>query len=87
MRVYAFAKAVQLYPNPVTGDVLNISGLQAGDVELTITNLLGQLVVETKEMSGNGQVAISGLNSFKAGIYLVTISQDEQSTSKNIVIK
>ncbi|ARN77418.1 hypothetical protein BST97_05145 [Nonlabens spongiae] len=66
---------------------MNISGLQAGDVELTITNLLGQLVIETKEMSGNGQVAISGVNSFKAGIYHVTILQNEQSTSKKIVIK
>ena len=83
----AFAKAVQLYPNPVTGDVLNISGLKAGDVVITITNMLGQRVVETKETSRNGQVAIAGVNSFKAGIYIVTISQGERTISKKIVIE
>ncbi|MGB5981836.1 MAG: T9SS type A sorting domain-containing protein [Nonlabens sp.] len=83
----AFAKAVQLYPNPVTADVLNISGLQAGEVEVSITNMLGQKVIDITETSRNGQVGIAGLDSFKAGVYLVNISQGEQSTSKKVVIK
>ena len=83
----AFAKAVQLYPNPVAADVLNIAGLQVGEATVTITNMLGQRVLDITETPSNGQVSISGMDSYKSGIYLVTITQGEQSTSKKIVIK
>ncbi|ARN79223.1 hypothetical protein BST97_15205 [Nonlabens spongiae] len=83
----AFAKAVQLYPNPVTGDVLNISGLQAGDVELTITNMLGQRVTQLKKSTTNGSVEVLGNDAFDAGVYLITIVQNGQSTTKRFIIK
>jgi hypothetical protein len=83
----AFAKAVQLYPNPVATDILNITGIQTGEISVTITNLLGQQVSQiTKNVSGN-TTQVSGFDNLNSGVYLVTLSQEGQSVTKRIVVE
>ncbi len=83
----AFAKAVQLYPNPITTDILNITGLQSGKISVTVTNLLGQQVQQiTNEVSGNS-TQINGFDNLNSGIYLVTLTQEGQSVTKRIVVQ
>ncbi len=63
----AFAKAVQLYPNPITTDILNVTGLQDGKVQVTVTNLLGQQIhSNTIETRGNS-AQIMGFDNLKSG--------------------
>lgn len=83
----AFAKAVQWYPNPVASDILNVSGLQSGEVTVTVTNLLGQQMnSRNMEVSGNS-VQINGFDNLNSGIYLVTLLQEGQSVTKRVVVE
>ena len=83
----AFAKAVQLYPNPITTDILNITGLQDGKVQVTVTNLLGQQIhSNTIETRGNS-AQITGFDNLKSGVYLVSILQEGRSVTKRVVVK
>ena len=83
----AFAKAVQLYPNPVPGDLLNISGLQAGEVKISITNMLGQRVADLEKSTTNGSVQVTGNSLLDAGVYLITLDQNGNTTTKRFVVK
>jgi hypothetical protein len=83
----AFAKAVQLYPNPIATDILNISGLRSGKVSVTVTNLLGQQVHQiTNEVSGSS-TQINGFDNLNSGIHLVTLTQEGQSVTKRVVVQ
>jgi hypothetical protein len=73
------AISFKLYPNPVQGDELHVSGIEA-DVEYRIYNLTGRSVAEGK--TSDGKISVSSL---VAGIYLLQIVQDEQWVTKKFV--
>ncbi len=64
--------AVEVYPSPA-GDVVNVAIAVAGKTEVTITNMLGQ-VVKAKTFNGNSiQLNVSDI---AAGGYLVSCTQN-----------
>lgn len=73
------AISFKLYPNPVQGDELHVSGIES-DVEYRIYNLTGRSVAEGK--TSDGKISVSTL---VAGIYLLQIVQDEQWVTKKFV--
>jgi chitodextrinase len=68
-----------LYPNPVNGDVLNISNLDKAS-EYTIFNMIGQQVGKGK--IENDSVNVSSLTS---GTYLIQVSNENGATSKRFI--
>jgi chitodextrinase len=70
---------INLYPNPVIGDILNLSSLQ-GDATYRVVNLLGQEVSRGKV--SNGAVSVSNL---KSGNYLLEVNSNEQTVVKRFV--
>ncbi|MGB5981147.1 MAG: T9SS type A sorting domain-containing protein [Nonlabens sp.] len=83
----AFAKAVQLYPNPTDGNELNISGLKNGTANVTILGLLGQTIYEQEHTVLSGSAQVNGLENLTSGVYLVAISQNGKSATKRLIVK
>lgn len=71
-----------MYPNPLSGDVLNISSATNSDMEVSIYDMVGKQVLTSKVV--NGTVNVSGLN---AGIYAVTIAEEGKTSVKRLVVK
>lgn len=71
--------AFNLYPNPVNGDVLNISNLDKAS-DYTIFNMMGQQV-------GNGKIENDAIyvGSLTAGTYLIQVSNENGSTAKRFI--
>ena len=67
-----------LYPNPVKGDVLNISSVEKGSYR--ILNLLGQEV--SRGNLENEMIPVSNLNS---GTYLLEVSSNDQVVVKRFI--
>lgn len=75
------ASSLKLFPNPVTGDILNItasSEKRNPEYYFTVSNLVGQVFL-TGKMAGNKQINVSQL---PKGSYLVTVV-----SGKNIQVK
>jgi chitodextrinase len=68
-----------LYPNPVSGDVLNISNLEA-DSNYRIYNMMGQEL-------GKGKIENESINvgNLAAGTYLIEVSNANGATSKRFI--
>ena len=73
--------AFNLYPNPVSGDVLNISNLEK-EASYRVFNMLGQEL--TKGKIENESINVASLTS---GTYLIEVSNEDGSTVKRFVKK
>jgi len=82
-----FGTNFSVYPNPTTDGVFNIStpGL-SGEANVEISNILGQtLVLQSKEITGGGvNIDAQGLSN---GVYLVKLTQNNQSYTTKIIIE
>jgi len=74
------ANAIKVYPNPTT-DYIVISGL-SGSSKAEIYNVTGQLIQETT-FTNETRMDLS----LAAGVYLVKVSNGNQSTTRKIVVK
>lgn len=70
-----------LYPNPAT-DFVNIETTVSGDKAIVVYDMLGKQVINTV-ISGN-RLDISGL---KSGVYMVSISQNDNTLTKKLIVK
>lgn len=73
--------SIALYPNPLTGDILNISGAE-NNADYRIINMLGQEVEQGKIL--NNIILVSNVSS---GTYLLQILTDDGTTTKKFVKK
>lgn len=71
-----------LYPNPLTGNVLNIISKNNDAMTVQIFNVLGELVVNSPVV--NKQISISNLTS---GIYIVKITENDKVATRKLIIK
>lgn len=71
-----------MYPNPVTGNVLNISSAANLDMNVVIFDVLGKQVINTKVT--NNTVNVSSLN---AGVYIVKITEDGKTATRKLVVR
>lgn len=79
---------VNLYPNPIrsgqTG-VLSFSGLENGKVGITMTNVFGQVIRETQQVTTNGNLQLSiPTNNLTNGVYLLSIKNESGILMKTI---
>ena len=70
-----------IYPNPAKGQFVNIDSGQAGILQVTIFNILGNKVFQ-KGISNK----LLDISSISRGIYLMKIYQNNTSVTKKLII-
>ncbi|WP_417236876.1 T9SS type A sorting domain-containing protein [Bizionia paragorgiae] len=80
--VTANATAFSLYPNPTTSGFVNIKTASTEAINVSVYNVLGKQVINTT--LNNTPLNVSSLN---AGVYIVNINQNGNTTTKKLVIK
>ncbi|ARN78496.1 hypothetical protein BST97_11135 [Nonlabens spongiae] len=68
------ASKISLYPNPVSGDILNLDmGTNVtGDVNIMIHNALGQMV-RRENMRSSSTIELDGMSTLSDGMYFITV--------------
>jgi len=80
-----FANSVLLYPNPASNEfIINLGSSVDGDVDITITNSLGQTIHRLNATATQTTIDVSNFNT---GLYFVSIKTDTQSTTKKLLVK
>ncbi len=77
----AFAKAISLYPNPVDNGLLFVRNTTGRELTATIYNMMGQVILSKSVV--NGFIDMSSLHT---GAYIVRLSNDKNSISKQIMV-
>lgn len=80
----AFAKNIQLYPNPTTGALTVKTTDIYENMELEIVNLMGQVVKRDFIQSNKDQIDLQGLS---AGNYFAKIMIGEEVVIKKVVVE
>lgn len=76
---------LKVYPNPGNG-IFYIEGLSSfNDVEVQISNLLGQNVVYGKKFSGTAVVMEVDVSNLKSGIYILTLTKGEAQSKIKLI--
>jgi hypothetical protein len=90
---YEFVKKIivglhRVFPNPAS-DVVNVTfEADNADYTIAIVDLQGRVMTSQELTSLNGSQSIAlPVNNLAKGSYIVTISSNGVSTSKNVVIK
>jgi hypothetical protein len=76
----ALAASLSLYPNPVTGDELNITFSQSSQdaVNVTIVNMTGQVLRAQRFDQVAGTVQLNDMARLASGVYFVNVTQGAQ---------
>jgi hypothetical protein len=73
---------LKIFPNPLSGSVLNITSSSNAAKTVAIYDVLGKQVINT--IVTNGTVNVSGLTS---GVYIVKITEEGKTATKKLVVK
>ena len=75
-------EGLSMYPNPVSGNVLNISSTANSAMTVAIFDILGKQVINTKVI--NNTVNVSSLN---AGVYIVKVTEEGKTATRKLVVR
>ncbi|WP_250433253.1 lamin tail domain-containing protein [Hanstruepera flava] len=76
------SSSFNIYPNPVTSGVVNITSASNETIGVIVYDILGKQVLTT-EIANN----ILNVSSLKAGIYILNINQNGNVSTKKLIIK
>jgi hypothetical protein len=82
-----FGSNFSVYPNPTKDGLFNITtpGL-SGEISVEISNILGQTVrVQSGELTGS-EISVDAQN-LSSGVYLIKLSQGNQSYKAKVIIE
>lgn len=83
----AFGSDFVLYPNPVRNGQFTIKTPNlSGEVDIEITNLVGQQI-SNHQLSVEGQQVNVSTNNLSTGIYFIRLSQNSQSFTSKFIIE
>jgi len=81
---------ISIYPNPVTDiAVMKVNMVQAGNVQISLTNMLGQTVMNLDKglvAAGNQQFTLDARN-LNAGIYFATVLVNGEKYARKVVVE
>jgi hypothetical protein len=84
----AFAKAVTIYPNPMTGSGLTVSNLIIGKpVVINVYNVIGQKTNTYQNLLSSGIEMLSDLDNLKSAVYFLHINQGDATTILKFIKK
>jgi len=89
LRIGQLEEGISIYPNPSDGNIrIQLTGFEAGDVDVVVSNTLGQVVYSTK-LSVGDDVSVHDLNlsDLGAGTYTIRLMDGTHSSTQNIVIE
>jgi hypothetical protein len=72
----------EMYPNPTNSGFVTIKSNQMGAVQAQVFDLLGKEVINTAV--NNERMDVSNLN---AGVYVVKLTQNKNTTTKKLIIQ
>lgn len=76
------SEQLSFYPNPVTDGKIFISGRQSLSKEVTISDVLGKIVIQntltTKELN---------ISSLKPGVYMIKIKEAENTVIRKLIVR
>lgn len=79
---------IVMYPNPATQEVsIAFDSSFIDNLEVTITNSLGQTLQSANETSNGSNVISLNVSNLNTGLYFVTIKNGNQSTTKKLLVK
>lgn len=73
---------LKMFPNPLTGNVLNITSNTNGVKEIAIYDVIGKQVFAGK--TANNTVTVNNLT---AGVYIVNITEEGKTATRKLVVK
>lgn len=73
---------LKVYPNPLTGNVLNITSDNNADKIVVVYDVLGKQVLTAQVI--NGTVNVSALTS---GVYIVKVTEEGKTATKKLVVR
>ncbi|MBO6026004.1 MAG: T9SS type A sorting domain-containing protein [Bacteroidales bacterium] len=74
-----------IYPNPVTGNVMNVKSAMEADATITVVNLVGQTVMQFNQHLNMGENSVS--IDLKSGVYFCTINANGFNNTVKFVVK
>ena len=76
-----------LYPNPTSGLINVIANLpSAQDIDITINNVMGQLISKSKHTGVTNNVFNLDLSSFSNGVYFGTFNNGQEKIVKRVIL-
>ena len=75
-------QSIGFYPNPVTDGVINLSNAGSSMKDVQIFDVVGKRVFNQQTISNRLDVSV-----LNAGIYVIKVSSDNQTSSSRLVIK
>lgn len=74
--------SLKMFPNPLSGNILNITSDANAPKTVAIYDVLGKQVINT--VTTNGTVNVANL---KAGVYIVKITEEGKTATRKLVVK
>ncbi len=78
------AEKFSFYPNP-TGNQLNLSFKKVENAEIKVTNMLGKVMIEMN-LENTNKVTVD-LSNFPAGIYFVSLQDENKAITRKVIKK
>ena len=76
-------QAIDIYPNPATGDFVNIH-IESKDATISLLNNTGKIINHFQSTNGTSQIDISNLPS---GLYYISIRSNGVQTVKKLIVE
>ncbi|WP_405370069.1 choice-of-anchor J domain-containing protein [Nonlabens sp. Asnod2-A12] len=86
---HLFTNSINVYPNPVNGDLIYISlgSLTEEKVQVTLFNTLGQQVISRDfNSNSNNTIRLDRLSSLESGLYILNISNGMETVTRKIIL-
>ncbi|MBL4592747.1 MAG: T9SS type A sorting domain-containing protein [Flavobacteriales bacterium] len=74
-----------IYPNPAKGKV-NIRVVEPGEYRIVLRDINGREIA-TKNMSTSSAICSINITSFASGFYMLTVSNNDFTSTKKFIIK
>ena len=72
------------YPNPITNHTFTLTSASSEEKSVTVFNLLGKKVLETRFSGTKSDINVSAIN---AGIYILKVTESGKTATKKLVIR
>jgi hypothetical protein len=81
-------QSVRLFPNPNNGNFfLSFSDAQTGNYNISVKNLLGQIIYQSTKTISGSMVLNLELNNIESGIYFVSVSNANTESVHKVVVR
>ena len=77
-------KGFATYPNPITNHTFTLTSASSEEKSVTVFNLLGKKVLETRFSGIKSDINVSAIN---AGIYILKVTESGKTATKKLVIR